>query len=255
MTVITTHHIMTDPEFSTSYTPPFRIHVIGFGKRIEPAIAKASDLGYDEVASYMSDKRPNIIPGEKDIMAIICVDDNESEALQLSKTFYDANVLTLVVTTKHLQGDSFDSMTEVRLEDVPVVVKSLLDPLLMQGKICFDFNDMSTCLRNSGCFFIEEAISTKKDGRLEDAINQFKVPVLDKRFDAAEFAVLIIYHNPDMEPPLAMREIVSLNEYLSSMPENIDLFWAIFRDDKMSANEIRISTMISGKKLDPSIKK
>ena len=138
---------------------------------------------------------------------------------------------------------------------MPVVVKSLLDPLFMQGKICFDFNDMSTCLRNSGCFFIEEAISTKKDGRLEDAINQFKVPVLDKRFDAAEFAVLIIYHNPDMEPPLAMREIVSLNEYLSSMPENIDLFWAIFRDDKMSANEIRISTMISGKKLDPSIKK
>lgn len=240
---------MTAPELHTPYTAPFRIHVIGFGKNVEPVISKISDLGYDEVASYMFDKHPSITPGENDIMAIICVDDNESAALQLSKTFYDANVLTLIVSTKHLKGDEFDSITEVRPEDMSDVVKNLLDPLFLQGHICFGFNDMSNCLRNSGYFIIEEAISTKKDNRIEDALNKFKAPASDNRLSSAEFIALIIYFSPDINQPLTVREIAPLKEHLSLMPENINPFWAVFRDDKMAENEVRISAIISGKKL------
>lgn len=233
----------------TPYIPPICIQVIGFGKTIAPIISEVNSLGYEEVSAYMADEGQTITPGEKDIMAIICVDGDDKTAPQISKTFYDANILTLVVSTKSLQEKGFDSVTEVGLHEMPTVVKSLLDPLFLNGQISFSFTDMATCLRNSRHFFIENATSKGKENRIGDALSKFNTSVPDQRLDSAGHISLILYYNPDLEPPLMIREISPLNEYLSHMPDNIDVIWAIFRDNKMPTDEIRLSVIVSGKNM------
>lgn len=225
------------------------IHVIGFGKETGSVIGQLSRYGYDEVLPYMAESVESTQPGDTCVMAILCVDDNEDKALQVSKSFYDANVLTLIVSTKSLPGNDFDSITKVSLEEMPAAIKGLLDPIFLHRQTNLDFNDMSTCLRNSGHFLIWEAIGKGKESRIGDALTKLRTANSDGRLDYAEYVALIIYYHPDIDPPLMMREIARLNEYLSLMPKEINVIWGIFRDDNMPTDEIRLSAIISGKEL------
>ncbi len=57
---------------------------------------------------------------------------------------------------------------------------------------------------------------------------------------------MIIYFNQDIE---SLSEMKAITDYISILPETIDVMWALNHDEKMSTDEIRLSAIISGKDL------
>lgn len=115
-------------------THPVSIHVIGFGKGTESVIRNVSEYGYDAVSAYMAESVQSIQPSDTSLLAIMCVDSQDDIAMQVSKSFYDANVLTVIVTTRPTEFDhtDYDSKTVVSLDQMESVVKNLLDPLFLR---------------------------------------------------------------------------------------------------------------------------
>lgn len=242
---------MIERDLTEHYAPSPRIHVIGFGKQVEPAISNLGKCGLDEITAYMAQPDQDIKPDDDVILAILCIDDDEEMAMEVSKIFYEAYVLTLIVTTKTVEGKYFDSMTKVNLSDIGSVVKSLLDPLFLHGQISLDFDDLDTILRDSRHFLINNAVTKAVDNRIADALRKIEAQVLAHLSGYDEFLIIIIYFNPNLEPPFKIYETTPLTEFILKLPNNTNVIWAISRDEGMPNDEIRLSAIISGKKLNP----
>ena len=133
-------------------------------------------LGFEGVSIQSTSMFPNPAPTDEDKMVILLSDGDSQQLESIAKSFYQAGVLTLIVSTTTIDklNGICDAMTVSHIESMPFIVKSLLEPIIKQGKINYDFNDLYNTLHNTEKFKIESAISRNNENRIAELDRLFK---------------------------------------------------------------------------------
>lgn len=238
---------------------PASYRVIGIGGSMNDTIQQLKDFGYDGVLYQSVVNNTEIIPSDEDKMAIFLTDGWNEELVNLSKEFYQAGVLTLIISTQVIENLNgiCDSMTITNKESMSLVVGSLLNPIFNHGVVDFDFYDLANILHNSGKFKIIGSTSSSGDNRVSELVSSIQTLIQGYSITGQECLSLLLYQNKNIEPPLAVSELHALTEFIGSLPEDTNVIWALDYDDRMPTNEVRLDAIISGKALEfeiPEIK-
>ena len=240
-------------DLSTDYFNNFPVsfHVFGIGDSFNPIISKIGDLGYDGVLATTI--RPEQLPSptEEDRMVIILADGANDSIIDAAKSYYQAGVLTLIVSHRPLERQCkfCDAQLVAYTESMYQSVKAILDMIFNNGLIALDFNDIHSCLHDSGFFKVVETIGKGGEQRVAEAIAKIEDKILTKEKKAIENFIISISFNRDIQPPLRMSEVKTLPDFLLSLPEEVNAIWGVFHDDKMPLDEVRLTAIISGKEL------
>lgn len=163
---------MTDSEILEKYQQPFPVsfRVIGVGTGVADIIEKVKSFGYDCIGCQLVNSAAECIPTDEDQMAIIVSRDKEAVANEIARTYHDAGVLTIGFLNNAAAG-CYDSVAiDTLVNDVPYIVKDLLEPLVKPGLLNFDFHDLSTELRDSRFF----KTLTAESENVENAVVQIQ---------------------------------------------------------------------------------
>lgn len=238
---------MTDSEILEKYQQPFPVsfRVIGVGTGVADIIEKVKSFGYDCVGCILAETPSDCIPMDDDKMVIIVARDNEEVVNTIAKTYHDAGVLTIgLVYDPNIA--CYDSvMMDSRHEDFPEIIKTLLQPIVTQGYICFDFNDMCTILHDSGFF----KTLTAEGKNVEGAVNNMKKKLEKVQTQHIESLSAHLFFNRERQPTITMTDMKHLSEMISSLPESINVIWSVNFDDTLPYDLIRFSIIMSGKEL------
>lgn len=238
---------MTDSEILEKYQQPFPVsfRVIGVGTGVADVIEKVKSFGYDCVGCILAETPSDCIPMDDDKMVIIVARDNEEVVNTIAKTYHDAGVLTIgLVYDPNIA--CYDSvMMDSRHEDFPEIIKTLLQPIVTQGYICFDFNDMCTILHDSGFF----KTLTAEGKNVEGAVNNMKKKLEKVQTQHIESLSAHLFFNRERQPTITMTDMKHLSEMISSLPESINVIWSVNFDDTLPYDLIRFSIIMSGKEL------
>lgn len=238
---------MTDSEILEKYQQPFPVsfRVIGIGTGATDIIEKVKSFGYDCVGCILAETPGDCIPMDDDKMAIIVARDNEDVANAIAKTYHDAGILTIgLVYDPNIA--CFDSvMMDARHEDFPEIIKTFLQPVVTQGYICFDFNDLCTILHDSG-FFIT---LTAEGKNMEEAVNNIKKKLENVPTHHIESLSAHLYFNRERQPSITMTDMKHLSEMISSLPESINVSWSVNFDDTLPYNLIKFTVIMAGQEL------
>lgn len=244
---------------------PKSFRVIGIDSGVSTAIEQIREFGYESVEVVMADDLLYKSPRLDDKMVILLTSEDNTYLRVIAKEFYQADVLTLIVSTHNIEvkdpdwdslesvelskGRNWDSLTISPIISMAAVVKSLLDPICTRGYICYDFNDLSTTLRKTCFFEVTEVTSNKTDEHIADAASRLSEKLSCECLRQAENLSIIIYTNQGIEPPITMSEMKAFTGYISELLEKITVMWALNHDEKMPTDAIRLSAIISGKEL------
>lgn len=224
---------------------PVSFRVIGIGTGATDVIEKVKSFGYDCVGCHVIDSADECIPTDEDQMAIIVAKDNEDVANTIAKTFHDAGVLTIGFLN-NAAAECYDSIAiDARSNDVPSIVKNLLEPIVKPGLINYDFHDLSTELRDSGYF----KTLTAESENMENVVVQIKKFLAESNVKNAEYLSAHIYLNREKRFEIKMDDMAHLSNMLSSLPESVNAMWSVNYDDTLPDDKIRLSIILSGKKL------
>lgn len=238
---------------SNYYTDNFPVsfHVFGIGESFKPIIDKIGALGYDGVSAKTI--RPEQLPSpvEEDRMVIILADKGNDSIIGAAKSYYQAGVLTLIVSHRPLERQCkfCDAQLVAYTESMFQSVKAILDMIFNNGLIALDFNDIHSCLHDSGFFKVVETIGKGGEQRVAEAIAKIEDKILTKEKKAIENFIISISFNRDIQPPVNMCEMKAISDFLSSLPEEVNAIWGVFHDDEMPLDEVRLTAIISGKEL------
>lgn len=240
-------------DLSTDYFNnfPVRFHVFGIGESFKPIIDKISDFGYDGVSATTIEPEQLPLPTEEDRMVIILTDEGNGSVIDAAKSYYQAGVLTLIVSHERFKSQCkfCDAQSISDTETMYLSVRAILDMIFNSGYIVLDFNDIHSCLHDSGFFKVVETISKGGEQRVAEAIAKIEDKILTKEKKSIENFIISISFNRDIQPPVKMREMKAISDFLSSLPEEINAIWGVFHDDKMPLDEVRLTAIISGKEL------
>lgn len=238
---------MTDSEILEKYQQPFPVSfkVIGTGTGATDIIEKVKSFGYDCVGCIPAKTPSDCIPMDDDKMVIIVARDNEEVANAIAKTYHDAGVLTIgLVYDPNIA--CYDSvMMDSRHEDLPEIIKTLLQPVVTQGYICFDFNDLCTILHDSGSF----KTLTAEGKNVEEAVNNMKKKLEKVPTQHIESLSAHLYFNRERQPSITMTDMKYLSEMISSLPESINVIWSVNFDDTLPYGSIKFTVIMSGQEL------
>ena len=225
---------------------PVSFRVIGFGEKSKILIPKINSLNYPGVKAF-NHEDSEIVPEDEDLMVILLNPSNK-DIQYFSKSFYQAGILTLIISTRDLskiQG-CFDSYTKIPLSNFFLTMKGILDPIFHFGPISFDFNDIKLTLKDSGKFLVKTFISGSNDElnkSLSDEISQEL-----KEFDYENLSFILSYDN-ESQKPLLTSEIKNFQDFLRSLPENVNIIWGIQNDEKLKQDQTQVIILKSGKNL------
>lgn len=224
---------------------PVSFRVIGVGTGVADVIEKVKSFGYDCVGCQVVDSADDCLPTDVDQMAIIVAKGNEDVANSIAKTFHDAGALTIGFLN-NAASECYDSIAiDVRFNDVPYIVKDLLEPIVKPGIISYDFHDLSTELRDSGYF----KTLTAESKNMENVVVQIQKFLDEINVKNAEYLSAHIYFNREKRPEIKMDDMAHLSNMFSSLPESMNAVWSVNYDDDMSMDTIRLSIFLSGKEL------
>ena len=242
-------------DLSNGYTDNFPVsfHVFGIGESFKPIIDKIGALEYDGVSAKTI--RPEQLPSptEEDRMVIILTGDGNDSVIDAAKSYYQAGVLTFIVSHKRLEGQSkvCDAQLVSDTGNMYQSVKAILDMIFNNGLIALDFNDIRSCLHDSGFFKVVETTGKGSEEREADAISQIENIISHKEKNAIENIIISISFNRDIQPQLNMCEMKILSDFISNLPEEVNAIWGVFHDNKMPLDEVRLTVIFSGKELKP----
>ena len=242
-------------DLSNGYTDNFPVsfHIFGIGDSFKPIIDKIGALGYDGVSAKTI--RPEQLPSptEEDRMVIILTGDGNDSVIDAAKSYYQAGVLTFIVSHKRLEGQSkfCDAQLVSDTGNMYQSVKAILDMIFNNGLIALDFNDIRSCLHDSGFFKVVETTGKGSEERVADAISQIENIISHKEKNAIENIIISISFNRDIQPQLNMCEMKILSDFISNLPEEVNAIWGVFHDNKMPLDEVRLTVIFSGKELKP----
>lgn len=226
-------------EFPTSF------RVIGIGYGVEKIINKVKSLGFEGVSTEVVKYPFDCTPTDEDKIAIIVFTDCDDNANRIANTFHDAGVLTI-----GFNGDAvpsyYDSiMKSVCPSEIPEIIKTLLQPIVTPCLISYDFNDLSTILRDSGYFTVKSATGNN----VKQATDKLQESISECDLQYAEHLALHLYYNPNRPTPIAMSDMASVQELISKLPESVIVIWSVNHDDKLNEEEIHLSAVMAGKEL------
>lgn len=238
---------MTDLEILERYQQPFPVSfkVIGVGTGATDIIEKVKSFGYDCVGCILAAPPGDCIPMDDDKMVIIVARDNEEVANAIAKTYHEADVLTigLVYDPNIACYDSI--LMDSRHEDFPEIIKTLLQPIVTQGFIRFDFNDLCTILHDSGFF---KTLTTEGEN-VEEAVNNVKKKLEKVPAQHIESLSAHLFFNRKRQPTITMTDMNHLSEMISSLPESINVIWSVNFDDTLPIGLIKFTVIMSGQEL------
>lgn len=153
---------------------PVSFRVICVGKELSGVYRSIISMGFDGVLVQTTTMSPNPTPTETDNLVILLTNGRSPLLESIAKSFYQAGVLTLVVSTEWIETKETicDAQTVATIESMPLIVKRLLAPLFSVGLTCYDYNDTCRTLHKTGKFKIIEASSRMDDNRIEDALTK-----------------------------------------------------------------------------------
>lgn len=229
---------------------PPSIRVIGFGKLSAYTVAEVNSLDYDGISAEMYSEKSDISPTVDDIMVIILGNPNSERVRSLAKTFYDADVLTLVVMNRSEKIPSYciDAYTVVEQEKEFNVIRSLVEPIFTSCQISFDLYDLKLTLANMKQFLVLFGTGQGRK-RIADAIANAMSGIMNNQKLEIERLSILLYHNSDESQPLTMEEMSALPEFIKSLPESIEVIWGLFRDEAIEVDQCRITVIAAGKNL------
>lgn len=224
---------------------PASFRVIGVGTGIEEVIKEVNSLGLDGVSAEIAGPPYECIPNDEDKLSIIIFTDLEETANRIANTFHDAGVLTLGFS-EDADPSCYDSvmLCESRNE-YPEIIKNLLQPIVTPGMISYDFNDLSTILRDSDYFTVK---STSGNG-VKEAAEKLGAAFNELDFNCVDYLSIHLYYNPNRSTPLAMSEMASLQQLMSALPETVNVLWSVNHDVNLNNDEIRLSAILAGKEV------
>lgn len=134
---------------SNNYTDNFPVsfHVFGIGDSFKPIINKIGDLGYDGVLATTIRPEQLQSPTEEDRMVIILTDEGNDSVIDAAKSYYQAGVLTLIVSHEQFESQCkfCDAQSVADTVTMYQSVKAILDMIFNNGLIALDFNDIHSC--------------------------------------------------------------------------------------------------------------
>lgn len=227
---------------------PIFVKVIGFGDASQPIVDAINEIGYDGLEASIAKVGEEYIPSENDKMVILLVTEKSDQCLTVAKTYFDADVLTVGITvesdfTETMAVDSLTVSTANRMYDV---VRTVIDPIFMQGYIGYDFNDLRLTLADTR-HFVTISAEGYGEQRFNQAIESIKCFLTKEQVREIEQISVFIYSNKDGVHPLIMQEVSVLTDFLKELPESINAIWAIYPDDTIRNDGIRISLIAAGK--------
>lgn len=233
---------MTDSVILEKYQQPFPVSfkVIGTGTGATDIIEKVKSFGYDCVGCIIAETPGDCIPMDDDKMVIIVARDNEEVANAIAKTYHDAGVLTIgLVYDPNIA--CYDSvMMDSRHEDFPEIIKTLLQPIVNPGLICYDFNDLRMTLRNFRFF---KTLVTEGES-VEDAVNNMKNKLENLSLQHIVTLSAHLFFNRERQPVLTAGDMQPLTDLISKFPESIDVFWSVNFDDTIPGDLIRFTIIM-----------
>ena len=226
---------------------PVSFRVIGIGEETNDIINQVNSLGYPGVKAIQYTNQ-EVIPEEEDKMVILLNPSNK-EIHSLSKSFYQAGVLTLIISTKNIdnQRGCYDSYTLIGEDKSVATIKSIFDPIFHNGPISFDFNDIFSTLKDSDKFIIKTYQCNTLKYRTDGIIKKLKKDLVN--LNEIENLTFIISYNPSSYLPLTVDELNPLQTFFTSLPENINIIWGVQFDDSLDSKELKLSVIASGKDL------
>ena len=236
-----------NPIKSSAVEWPVSFRVIGIGEETNGIISQVNSLGYPGVKAIQYTNQ-EVIPEEEDKMVILLNPSNK-EIHSLSKSFYQAGVLTLIISTVSIENQRycFDSYTLIGKDKILPTVKSIFDPIFHNGPISFDFNDISSTLKDSNKFIIRTYKCNTSKYRTDGIIKKLKKDLVN--LEEIENLTFIISYNPGSNLPLTVDELNPLQTFFMSLPKNINIIWGVQFDDSLDSNELKLSVIASGKDL------
>lgn len=229
---------------------PVSFKVIGVGESpvVTSIIERVKAFGYDCVECLEVKSRKDCIPVDVDKMAFIVSVDNDEEANAIAASYHDAGVLTIGLLSNP-DITCFDSvLTDSEYDEVPEVIKALLQPIVFPGIINYDFSDLCIILRDTHYFNI--LIAEGND--VESFVINLQHTLHDKgiEMDKAQHLSVHVYFNRHRQPPLNAEDMVYLSDMLSKIPETVDIMWSVNYDDTLPKEQIRLTMILSGIKED-----
>ncbi len=238
MTVNKSYNIVAD-------SLPVSFKVIGIGTGTSDIIENVKSFGYDCVGCILAETPCDCIPMDDDKMVIIVARDNEEVANAIAMSYHDAGVLTIgLVHDPNIA--CYDSvMMDSRHEDFPDIIRTLLQPIVTHGYICFDFNDLWSILHDSGFF----KTLTAEGKNVEEAVNNMKEELTKVPVQHIESLSAHIYFNRGRQSSITMTDMKHLSEMISGLPESINVIWSVNFDDTLPDDLIRFTVIMSGNEL------
>lgn len=233
--------------FSMNTNIPPIIRVIGFGNNIEKTLAKIDSKGYYGMKTEKYSEYESYTPTEEDKMIILLGSPNSERVRNIAKTFYEADVLTIIVMNRfeRILTVNIDAYTIVKPEDIVKTVNALVDPLLMPCRIAFDFNDLKLTLKNKR--FLITLGQGEGENRMADAINQATHLIGKERLHSIDNISIIIYYAAEGSQSLSMAEMATVKNFIRMLPESTETVWALYQDETMPPKGVRVSIIASGK--------
>lgn len=225
--------------------------VICVGKELSGVYRSVISLGLEGVSVQTTTMFPEPTPTDENKMVILLANEDSKLLRDIARSFYQAGVLTLIVSTHYLDNlkEVCDSMTVANMGSMPLIVKTLIDLLIKQGSICFDVNDLSATLHNTHKFKTVSVISRNKENRILECVKSLGGILEAYKLSEPENISIILYHNKDINPPLAMNELQPLSEFMGNFPEDVTVKWGLSFDNEMPTDEIRLDAIAAGKNL------
>lgn len=163
-----------NPKNSSTVEWPVSFRVIGIGEETNDIINQVNFLGYPGVKAIQYTNQL-LIPEEEDKMVILLNPSNK-EIYSLSRSFYQAGVLIIIISTDNIENRRycFDSYALIGEDQILSTIKSIFDPIFHNGPISFDFNDISSTLKDSGKFTIRKYKCNTSKYRTDGIIKKLK---------------------------------------------------------------------------------
>ena len=236
-----------DQSAFTSLPTSFR--VIGIGEATKEIIEKVKAYGYDCVSATVLNEPFECVPTDEDKMVIIVAKDNETRANSIAKLFHDAGVLTIGIL-KNADLDCYDSVVlEASCTEHSDLIKAILHPIATQGMIAYDFSDLQTTLADAKHFFIKSATGHGNE-RVAESIGFIKSTLTSSLLNKIERLSIFLYFNKEDKQPLVMQEMTALTDFVSELPESIYVIWAVYPDESIKDEEIKVTILAAGKELE-----
>lgn len=223
---------------------PTSFRIIGIGEATKEII---ESYGYDCVSATVLTFE--CVPTDEDKMVIIVAKDNEDHANSIAKTFHEAGVLTIGLLD-NADLECYDGVVvETSCAEYPDLIKAILQPIVTQGMIAYDFNDLQTTLADAKHFFIKSATGHGNE-RVAESIGFIKSTLTSSLLNKIERLSIFLYFNKEDKQPLVMQEMTALTDFVSELPESIYVIWAVYPDESIKDEEIKVTILAAGKELE-----